>query len=303
MDTLLSIGYVGQHGTHLAMPMSFIQKRMMPDGTILPSPWVAGNPALAQLSGINATTANGNQRYDALQATLRKRFSRGFQYQVNYTWSKGMSDSRGYYGEGGQAAAQGNPQNTYNRKAEWAPSYFDAAHIFSFNGAYDLPIGRGMALGSNWNRVVDGIAGNWRISGVASLRSGFPLTITALDRSGTVSNGARADLIANPKGNLGVGPNATWFNTAAFRQPRAGTFGSAGVSVVRGPGLKNLDVSLQKSFRVTESKRLELRAEAFNFTNTPIFNAPDVNVNSVTFGQVQVAQGERNVQLALKFYF
>lgn len=303
MDTLLSIGYVGQHGTHLAMPMSFIQKRMMPDGTILPSPYVAGNPALAQLSGINATTANGNQRYDALQATLRKRFSRGFQYQVNYTWSKGMSDSRGYYGEGGQAAAQGNPQNTYNRRAEWAPSYFDAAHIFSFNGAYDLPIGRGMALGSNWNRVVDGIAGNWRISGVASLRSGFPLTITALDRSGTVSNGARADLIANPKGNLGVGPNATWFNTAAFRQPRAGTFGSAGVSVVRGPGLKNLDVSLQKSFRVTESKRLELRAEAFNFTNTPIFNAPDVNVNSVTFGQVQVAQGERNVQLALKFYF
>ncbi|MCX6636446.1 MAG: hypothetical protein NT090_15410, partial [Acidobacteria bacterium] len=94
-----------------------------------------------------------------------------------------------------------------------------------------------------------------------------------------------------------------WFTTAAFRQPRAGTFGSEGVGVVRGPGLRNLDVSLQKSFRVTESKRLELRAEAFNFTNTPIFNAPDVNVNSVTFGQVQVAQGERNVQLALKFYF
>src|SRR5207253_3804373 len=111
------------------------------------------------------------------------------------------------------------------------------------------------------------------------------------------------DLVADPRGTGGVGPNATWFNTAAFRQPRAGTFGSEGIGVVRGPGLKNLDLSLQKSFRVTESKRLEFRVEAFNFTNTPIFNAPDVNVNSTTFGQVLTAQGERNIQFALKLYF
>jgi len=303
MGTLVSVGYVGQHGTHLAMPLAFVQKRMMPDGTILPNPFVAGNPALAQLSTITGTTAYGNQRYDALQSTIRKRFGQGLEYHVSYTWSKGMSDSRGYYGEAGQAASQGYPQNTYNRRAEWAPSYFDATHIFAFSGAYDLPMGRGRALGSHWNRVFDGISGNWRISGGVSLRSGFPMTITALDRSGTVSSGPRADLIADPKGSRGVGPNATWFNTAAFRQPRAGTFGTEGVGVVRGPGLKNANLSLHKSFQVSESKSFEFRVEAFNLTNTPIFNAPDTNVNSTTFGQVQVAQGERNVQLALKFYF
>ena len=158
-------------------------------------------------------------------------------------------------------------------------------------------------MGANWNKVLDMIAGNWRFSGVLSLRGGFPLTISALDRSGTQSNAPRANLIADPKGTDGVGPNATWFNTAAFRQPVAGTFGSEGVGVVRGPGMRNLDLSLQKSFPIRESKRFEFRAEAFNSTNTPLFNAPDVNVNSAAFGQILTAQGERNIQLALKFYF
>ena len=160
-----------------------------------------------------------------------------------------------------------------------------------------------MAVGSQWGRTLDTIAGNWRLGGVLTWHSGFPLTVSALDRSGTLSGGPRADIIVDPRGNEGVGQNATWFNTAAFRQPRAGTFGSSGASVVRGPGLKNLDLSLQKSFPVTEIKRFEFRVEAFNSTNTPLFNAPDVNVNSTTFGQVLNSQGERNIQLALKFYF
>jgi hypothetical protein len=304
-DVLLSVGYVGQHGTHLAMPSWYLQKRMMPDGTILPSPYVAGNPVLAGLNSINATTSDGNQRYDSLQATGRKRFGHGLEYQFVYTWSKGMADSRGYYGEGGGQASTlaGSPQNTYNRRAEWGPSYFDATHMFTFTGVYDLPFGRGQAVGAHWNKVLDQIAGNWRFSGVLSLRTGFPLTVTALDRSGTQSNAPRANLIADPKGNDGVGPNATWFNTAAFRQPVAGTFGSEGNGVVRGPGFRNLDLSLQKSFPISESKRFEFRAEAFNSTNTPLFNVPDSNVNSATFGQVLTAQGERNIQLALKLYF
>ena len=215
-----------------------------------------------------------------------------------------MSDSIGFYGEAGQAAAQGaHPQDTYNRHAEWGPTYFDAAHMFTSHGAYDLPVGRGMALGSAWHPVLNGIAGNWRLSGMLTLRTGFPLTITALDRSGTVSGAPRADRLADGAGSRQVGPGSSWFDKSAFRQPVAGTFGTAGVGVTRGPGLRNLDVSLQKSFPLTESKRFEFRAEFFNLSNTPAFNAPDRAVNSATFGEINAAQGERNIQLALKFYF
>jgi hypothetical protein len=100
-----------------------------------------------------------------------------------------------------------------------------------------------------------------------------------------------------------VGQGSLWFDTSAFRQPVAGTFGTSGVGVVRGPGLRHVDLSLQKQFPVSESKRFELRIESFNTTNTPIFNAPTVDVNSATFGEISAAQGERNIQIGLKFYF
>jgi hypothetical protein len=217
-------------------------------------------------------------------------------------WDGGHSI--GFYGEAGQAAAQNAyPQNLYDRGADWGPTYFDATHMFTFNAAYDLPFGRGQALGAGWNPVVDKIAGNWRLSGVLTFRTGFPLTITALDRSGTLSGGPRADRIADGEGAREVGPGAAWFDTSAFLQPVAGTLGSSGVGVVRGPGLRNLDMSLQKLIPVSESKRFEFRVEFFNTTNSPIFNAPDRAVNSATFGEINGAQGERNIQLGLKFYF
>jgi hypothetical protein len=304
MDTLVTIGYVGQHGTHLCGRPYYGQKVLLPDGKTANSIFISGNPDLLRAGNVRGTSADYNQRYDSLQATVRKRFSQGLEYQAAYTWSKGMSDSIGFYGEAGQAAAQNaHSQNVYDRKSEWGPTYFDATHIFTFHGAYDVPFGRGMAFGSDWHPVLNAVAGNWRISGMLTLRSGFPLTITALDRSGTVSGGPRADRAGDGEGTRKAGPGASWFDKSAFRQPVAGTFGNSGVGVVRGPGLRNLDVSLQKSFPVAESKRLEFRAEFFNFTNTPIFNAPDRAVNSATFGEISAAQGERNIQLALKFYF
>ena len=223
---------------------------------------------------------------------------------LSYTWSKGMSDSIGYYGEGGQAGSQSAYwQYLYDRRAEWSPNYFDAAHAFVYSGIWELPFGRNKRLGANWNRPLDAVLGHWQLSGILNLRSGFPLTITAPDRSGTVSRGPRADRIADGKGAREVGPGKAWFDTRAFRQPVAGTLGSSGNGVVRGPGLKAADISAQKSFRLTESKRLEFRAELFNVANTPQFNSPVLAVQSATFGEITGAQGEREIQFGLKFYF
>jgi hypothetical protein len=301
---VLSVGYVGQHGTHLVVPMPYFQKKLNPDKTTSPSPYLAGNPLLAGIAQISGTESNGNQRYDGLQVNARQRFSKGMEFQLSYTFSKGMSDAIGYYGEGGQAASQSAYwENLYDRKAEWGPTYFDAKSMLSFVYTYQLPFGKGKAFGANMHPILNGIVGGWQMGGILNLRSGFPLTITATDRSGTTSRGARADRIGNGEGPKQVGKGNTWLDKSAFKEPVSGTLGNSGVGVVRGPGWKTFDLSLQKSFPIMEKRGLEFRAEMFNLTNTPQFGVPQRSASSATFGEITSSQGERNIQFGLKFNF
>jgi hypothetical protein len=303
-QTVVSAGYVGQHGTHLVVPMPYFQRRLVSPGVTEPSPYLSGNPALARIAQISGTESNGNQRYDSLQVTARKRLTRGLEYQVSYTFSKGMSDAIGYYGEGGQAASQSAYwQYVFDQKAEWGPTYFDAKNIFNFNYTYDLPFGRNRTFGTDWNPVVNHILGGWQTGGILTLRSGFPLTIQSTDRSGTRSRGARADRIGDGEGPKQVGRGTTWLDKSAFKEPVSGTLGNSGVGVVRGPGWKTFSLSVMKTFPITEKRNLEFRTEFFNLTNTPQFGSPVRSVSSATFGEITGAQGERNIQFALKYYF
>jgi hypothetical protein len=106
-----------------------------------------------------------------------------------------------------------------------------------------------------------------------------------------------------PRAAKGVGPGTTWFATSSFAQPAAGTFGSCSNGTTIGPGLKDWDVGIEKQFPITESKRLEFRAEFINFTNSPVFEAPTTSVDSSKFGEVLTSEFQRNIQFALKFYF
>jgi hypothetical protein len=301
----LTLGYVGQHGTHLIVPMAYFQKRLV-NGVVQPSPYLAGNQTLvSKITQISGTEANGNQQYHAMQVEVRHRYSSGIEYSAAYTWGHGMSDAIGYYGEGGQAGNQSAYfQNIYDRAAEWGPTYFDATHTFTGAFAYDLPFGAGKRIGGNWNPVMKQAFGGWQAGGILSLHTGFPLTVTGNDASGTLSRGARADVTGTPNNSHIVGPGAHWLDPKAFAQPAKGTFCNSGVGCVRGPGLARFDLSLIKKFQIREAKSLEFRAEAFNLTNTPTFNSPaSRNINVATFGEISTSQGERNIQMALKFYF
>jgi hypothetical protein len=305
-DTTLQVAYVGQRGTHLMVPTPYLQKQLQPDGTITNSPFFSGNPTLqASIGQISGTAAIGSMDYHALQATLQRRFASGLQFQVAYTYSKCLTDSSGYYGSWGGQTTPTSPyfQNLYDTKAEWGPCYYDAPHTLSSYVTYELPIGHGKRMGSNMNPVLNGIIGNWQISGIVSLHSGFPLTISAADNSGTNSRGARADCNGQPhypEQTLSNG-HIQWFDASIYSQPGSG-FGTCGVGTVRGPGLATGDLGLQKDFLLTEKKKLEFRAEFINVANHPILNSPDAGFGS-TLGQVSSAQGERNIQLALKFSF
>jgi hypothetical protein len=169
---------------------------------------------------------------------------------------------------------------------------------------YELPFGKGKKFGGNIAKPVDYVLGGWNLGGSFTAHTGFPLTIKATDRSGTLARSARAQVIGAPNDSHIVGPGNHWLDQSAYVQPTAFTFGDAGPGVVRGPGAVILNLSLSKKFPVTEHKWFEIRGEAFNFANTPIFNSPvSQTVGSAVFGEISSTTGERNIQVVAKFYF
>jgi hypothetical protein len=154
------------------------------------------------------------------------------------------------------------------------------------------------------NRIVDGFVGGWEMGGNFSAHTGFPLTIKATDRSNTLARSARANVIGTPNDSHIVGPGNHWLDVSAYSSPTAFTFGNSAPGVERGPGAVIFNLSLSKRFVVSERRYFELRGEAFNLANHPIFNSPiSQTITSSTFGEVSTTQGERNVQVVAKFYF
>ncbi|HEX4166164.1 MAG TPA: carboxypeptidase regulatory-like domain-containing protein [Bryobacteraceae bacterium] len=312
-STTVQVAYVGQKNDHLIAAQAYSQSQLLANGTIAPSPYLSGNPALLAELGPNAsisgTESNGSQSYNALQVTLQRRLAQGVEGQVFYTYSKCMTNSIGFYGEPGTQASNQSAyaQNLYNRSAEWGPCYYDLTHNVSANVSYDLPFGHNRQFGNDMNKVLNAFVGDWQVNGILSFHDGFPLTISAPDNSGTNSRGARANCIApatvyGEQNYGGSGGGFQWFNPAAYGPEAPGTFGTCGVGTVRGPGIATADLSASKKFNFTEHQNLELRGEFINAFNHPILNAPTTSLGS-TLGLIQTSQGARNIQLALKYNF
>ncbi len=292
------------------------------------------------LAGTNMS--NSDQSYNALQAVLQKRMSNGLQAQVSYTWSKCLSNSPGYFGTGwgstNATSSGGQPgwENIYNPRLDWGPCYYDQTHILTSYVTYALPIGRGKQFGHDMNSALNAVLGNWEIGGIVTLHSGNalslnnfggwgvggnsdntagvnPQTLAGLpDCSGTVKV-LNQTVLANPgTGQAGyiqyIDPSPSNVSPAA-----PNTFGTCGVGNVRGPRYANVDLSLHKGILFTETKKLELRFEALNAFNHPVWTFtggpaggsfdPGTAGSNANFGRITGSQGARELQLALKFYF
>ena len=328
-DTTVQIGYVGQRGTHLMVPFDFAQRVLLPNSSCgTPpctdaSPFFAKNPTLYNVLGnggpgaiVSGTQSNGTMGYNSLQAVLQKQMSHGLQYQVSYTYSKCMSDSTGYYGAWNNAlSASAYWQNVYDRKAEWAPCYYDATHVLSAYAIYEIPIGRGKLLAKDVNRALNEVVGGWEVSPIWYFRTGFPMPVYgAADVSGTFSRGSRPDCGALPQITGETPINQTlfpgtggfqWFtNNNNFTAPAVGTFGNCAPQLggLRSPRYNDIDLSLHKNFQLTERFRLQFRTDFINAFNHVQLNAPNMSLGS-TIGQITSAQPPRNIQLALKLYY
>jgi hypothetical protein len=315
-STTLQVGYVGQYADHLAQPMWLKQNILNPDGTVSPGPYLAGNPTLKnKISAISGTFANAWMDYNALQAVLQKRMSNGLQGQVAYTYSKCMTDSGGYYGTwGGTQASPGMPywQNVYDDKSEKGPCFYDETHNLTSYVLYQLPFGRGKKLGSSMNKVANAVVGGWQVSGILTMHTGFAMTVNnwgdPSNTGGWVSRTNCGSSVSYPKTVVSQanGGGIQWFDPSSFTPVAAGHFGDCSNGKVRGPGLKNFDMGLQKDFSFGESRKLEFRSEFLNLTNTKILTVPTVFADfspATGLGRITGSQGERNIQFALKFYY
>jgi hypothetical protein len=181
-------------------------------------------------------------------------------------------------------------------------SSFDHRHRLTANAVYDFPLARDAA---GWRHR---ILGEWRGSGILIVQSGAPFSVNLSSAEDVANIGLiggmnveRPNLVANPNG--GPKTPAEWFNSDAFALPAQYTFGDSGRNVVIGPGLVNLDLSLQKKWSLRENRALEFRLDAFNALNHPNFNLPGRIFGAPNFGVVTSAQDARELQFAVKWVF
>ena len=301
-------------------------------------PWMLFNP---QFSALSAFSSIGLGDYHAMQWTVRKTYSYGLQFDVNYAWSKSID--LGSTGEAGTcgggtcnpatgAAFSGFVQSTWNPSQMRAVSNYDTTQQVNAYGVYELPFGRGRHFGNNMNKIADAIVGGWQISANYRQTSGLPFSATNGSRwptdwevganatpSVTVPISETQNAISASGIDKGGGPNVFTNPAQIIVSPAGsarGVYGDfvetfAGQSGLRdnyrGNGLFNIDTGLYKVFTMpySEHHKLQIRWETYNLTNAVIFDPASAGVNdfsSSTFGRISsLLTAPRQMQFAGRY--
>jgi hypothetical protein len=292
-STVLKIAYVGTKGVHLDDLRDINAGQLGVAGATTVSA-ARPYPFFAQ---INELETRQISNYDALQVTVERR-AHGLNFLASYSYSHALDENTS---SPGTASGTGNAMNPYNLRADYGNSDEDIPRRFVASATYELPFKE--------TGMVGGIVNGWQLNTILQYYDGFPFSVAA---SSGVGDGLTPRAQISGEGSLSTGQRTLgeWFNTGAFANPAAGTWGDSGRNILQGPGTKNIDFSVFKNTHLTESKLLQLRAEFFNLFNTPQFNNPAATVGTTTFGQVSSAGSEplfqrleRQVQLAAKINF
>ncbi len=241
-------------------------------------------------SVLRSFPAFGNTSYHSMQLQVQKRMAHGVTAIVGYTRAKNIGDLN-------------TAQNNYDRTAERAVSPFDLPNRLTVTAAWNLPVGKSRAFLSNASRPLDAIIGGWQLSTFSTFQSGFPLAFSLI-RGTLGAGGSRPNAAGDPTSGISgsIGSRLTrYFNTSAFAQPPDFTFGNVSPRVhsVRAPGMNNVNLTLAKSFALTEKVRLDFRAAAYNFLNHPVFSAPNTQFGNAAFGTIA---GQANFSRQTEFW-
>jgi hypothetical protein len=252
-----------------------------------------------------------NSWYNSMQFRFERRIGL-LTFQGNYTFSKATDDSSAGANAFVGNLNNGNPQELDNLKAEHGIGANDATHRLAFAAVLELPIGRGRWLGKNMNRVADAVVGGWSLSSSATFQTGQPLFLTLVNPR--IADGNQRPNILCSRPGTGISfhhaaaSGESLFDLSCFGDPGDQQPGNAPryLSYLRLDGIRNLDLSVRKSFVPREGTRLEVRVESFNATNTTRFGNPDVAYGSPTFGQVSTLGpgfAPKRTQIVARFEF
>ncbi len=304
------IGYVGHDATNLVTPTEGNQALPGVGDPLTWAPKATRRPlykAQPLITTIAATTSRSHSNYNSLQMGVRQRNTGGLEYMASYTLAKAKSNNRGFYGAAGFVNSEGAYwQNTYDPEAEYGPTFFDVRHNLVASASYELPIGSGRAIGSDWNTLTDALLGGWRVSGIFQARTGVPVTI--IDGRNRSLQGERGFERPNCVGNWKPSDQSItkWLDINGFAMAPLGTFGDCPVGSARAPGYWNVDMMLGKKFNLASSARyFEFRVEAFNLFNHPNMGPPARDISAPnTFGLITTTIGApRVIELVVKAYF
>ncbi len=266
-DWLFQVGYTGGEGHHL-----------FDRATVNLINPLTGKRPLAGFGSFGLKENNANNNFNGLQASIHRRFVRGLLFQANYMWSHGITDAS--IGSGESVAFQ----NQSCRGCDRSSTNIDVRHNVTINGVYELPFGPGKHLLNSG--LASQILGGWEVAGIASARTGLPLNVTMSRKASALPDGNTSSQRPNLVPGVPIyAANQTinnWFNPAAFALPANGTWGNLGRYIANGPGLYEIDSSLQKRFRLTERLGLNFRAAAYNLFNHPIYTNPSASIGSLT---------------------
>ena len=314
----VEVAYLGSKNTRLGIPDANINQlpaQYLSRGAALltrvPNPYFGIIPASSSLGGTTITEQQllrpfprfttvalfrdnvGNSTYNAGAVKLEKRLSRGLSMNAAYTFSKLIDDASSVFSQTiftGPVLNSTGAADAYNRHLEKDVSSGDIPQVFALGWTYDIP--------RLWK--ISGL----QIAGLVRLQAGDAVPVTqATNNNSSLGFAVQRPNRINDPNNFAGWSVAKYFDTSAFTAAPQFVIGSSSRDPVRGPGLQNADLMIGKIFPITEKVSLELRAEAFNVSNTPPLNDPNGTFGSAAFGSITSAGNPRVFEMAGKIRF
>ncbi len=309
--TVLEVAYNGNHSLRLPIIADYNQAAPNQPGQSL---GVTARVPISTFGPITWLYPAGDDHYSGFSARVERQFVKGLYVLNSFTWGKAMGDSEqaleyfaGYY--------QANPQNIHDLAAEKGLSSFDVELNNVTSVVYQLPFGRGRQYLANMHPVLDAVLGGWEINAINTAHTGMPLdVIYATSGSAAEISSLGNDYRGEPFPRPNVSGNAvsqsrsaminTYFAGYTFTTPAASApFGDLGRNAFRAPNFVQWDQAIDKFFRISETVRLQFRAEFFNILNHTNFGIPNTLTTNAAFGTIRSTYPSRVGQFALKLLF